>query len=124
LPAATVQTRKEEVCRPPLFKPGRRRFAGHRCSNKEKEEVCRPPLFKPGRRRFAGRRCSNQEGGGLPAAIAGLHEQAGRLLAVRWNAEAVREAGRLPQAAHAAANTVRVHLGHPKIIKYTYLYSI
>ncbi len=42
-----------------------------------------------------------------------LHEQAGGLLAVWRDAETVREAGRLPDAAHAAAHAVRVDLGHP-----------
>jgi hypothetical protein len=55
----------------------------------------------------------SSENGRRPA----LHKKAGGLLAVRRYAEAVREAGRLPNAAHAAADTVRVHLRHSAVRK-------
>ncbi len=55
----------------------------------------------------------SSEDGGRPA----LHKKAGGLLAVRRYAEAIREAGRLPDAAHAAADTVCVHLRHSAVRK-------
>jgi hypothetical protein len=55
----------------------------------------------------------SSEDGGRPA----LHKKAGGLLAVRRYAEAVREAGRLPNAAHSAADTVCVHLRHSAVRK-------
>jgi hypothetical protein len=53
----------------------------------------------------------SSEDGRRPA----LHKKAGGLLAVRRYAEAVCEAGRLPNAAHAAADTVCVHLRHSAV---------
>ena len=55
----------------------------------------------------------SSENGRRPA----LHKKAGGLLAVRRYAEAVREAGRLPNAAHSAADTVCVHLRHSAVRK-------